>query len=240
MPAAPAHSRASRTGRALLLLAWAWSGLVWAAPAEWFPDPPNIRRYVWNPADCASCRPLNPEPAWTRMADLAGVVGARFLLAADERQGHAYVVAPDRVVLSPAALKLEPCHLAFVVGHELAHLARRHFDEDAIALSVYSGLPADRTVEGAEVMQLVDWDFGLALRVSHLWQAQEDEADWLGAQLAAQARGCSLEAGALAYLARHAQDGGGLAAAHAPSRTRALRLLPFSESVRHLGKLAPP
>lgn len=237
----PGDARPTATGsaRALLLMAWAWTGLAGAAPASWFPDVPNIRRYVWSNGACADCQALAAEPAWARMAALAGVDRVRFLLAPDESQGDAYAAAPDRVVLSPAALKLAPCHLAFVVGHELAHLARRHFDEDAIALSVYSGRSANWTTLGEQALQLVDGDFGLALRVSHLWREQEDEADWLGALLAAQAGGCTLEAGALSYLVHDTQGGGGLAAAHAPSMSRARLLLPFAESARRLAALAP-
>lgn len=89
-------------------------------------------------------------------------------------------------------------------------------------------------------LQRVDGNFGQALRVSHLWQQQEDEADWLGVLLAAQASGCSLEAGALAYLGHDPEAGGGLAAAHAPAMERVLRLLPFAESARRLGTMAPP
>lgn len=238
-PPAPAHA-SCRPGRLAFLLAWFWSSLASAAPALWFPDAPSIRRYVWAGEPCAGCRDLSPRPAWERMVELAGLGPVRFLLAPDESLGHAYATAPNRVVLSPAALRLASCHLNFVVGHELAHLARRHFDEDAIALSVYSGRPADWTGDGQAALQLADGDFGLVLRVSHLWQDQEEEADWLGALLAAQASGCSLEAGAMAYLGHDLASGGGLAAAHAPTMERVVRLLPFAETARRLGNMARP
>ena len=173
------------------------------------------------------------------MAALAGLRGVRFQIAPDASGGPAYSAAPDVVVLSPAALQLPPCQLAFVIGHEIAHIAMRHFDEDAIALSVFSGKSAQWTHKGEEVMQLVDGDFGLALRVSHLWQEQETEADWVGALLAAQASGCSIEASALAYFRHDGEPGGGIAAAHAPSAERMRQLLPFAESARRLTERAP-
>jgi Zn-dependent protease with chaperone function len=168
------------------------------------------------------------------MVALAGVPAVRFRAAPDESGGPAYSVAPDLVVLSPAALKLATCQLAFLVGHEIAHIARRHFDEDAIALSVFSGRSARWTRRGEAAMQLANGDFGLALQVSHLWQQQEQEADWLGALLAAQACGCSIRAGALAYFGEDGASGGGIAATHAPSADRMRQLLPFAESARRL------
>jgi len=174
------------------------------------------------------------------MAALAGLSKVQFRAAADESGGEAYSVAPDIVVLSPSALKLERCQLAFLVGHEIVHIARRHFDEDAIALSVFSGKPANWTRQGSEAMELIDGDFGLALRVSHLWQQQEQEADWLGTLLAAQACGCSIEFGAMAYFRQDLGSGGGIAAAHAASSERMQQLLPFTESAQRLAAQATP
>jgi hypothetical protein len=208
------------------------------APAAWFPDSPTIRHYAWGEQSCPGCKALNPQSVWTRMARLAGLPSVRFLAAPDESSGQAHALAPDAVVVSPSALKLESCQLAFLVGHEIVHIAQRHFDEDAIALSVFSGRPAHWTRQGDAAMQLIDGNFGLALRVAHLWQQQERDADWMGALLAAQACGCSLEASALAYF-RHDESGGGLAAAHAPSTQRMLQLLPFAESARRLAERAP-
>jgi hypothetical protein len=71
-----------------------------------------------------------------------------------------------------------------------------------------------------------------------LWQEQENDADWMGALLAAQACGCSIESGALAYLRHESEAGGGIAAAHAPSAERIRRLLPFTESARRLVEMA--
>jgi len=208
-------------------------------PADWFPDAPTFRHYAWADQPCPGCKTLSPQPTWTRMALLAGVPAVRFKAAPDESGGDAYSVAPDVVVLSPSALKLAACQLAFIVGHEIVHIAQRHFDEDAIALSVYSGKPAYWTRQGEDAMQLADGDFGLALRVSHLWQQQEQEADWVGALLAAQACGCSIESGALAYFRNDSDSGGGIAATHATSAERMRQLIPFTESAQRLMAQAP-
>jgi Zn-dependent protease with chaperone function len=226
-----------RQGALLLLLACV--GLsARAAPAVWFPDPPTFRHYTWTYRPCPGCKALAPRSAWIRMAELAGLPAVRFQAAPDESDGPAYSVAPDVVVLSPSTLKLETCQQAFLIGHEIVHIALRHFDEDAIALSVFSGKPAYWTHQGEDATQLVDGNLGLALRASPLWQQQEYEADWLGALLAAQASGCSIEAGALAYLRRDSESGGGIAAAHAPSTERMRQLLPFAESAQRLAERA--
>ena len=209
------------------------------APAAWFPDSPTFRHYVWADQPCPGCKPLSPSPAWTRMAVLAGLKEVQFKAAPDENRGQAYSAAPNIVVLSPSALKLKACQLAFLIGHEITHIAQRHFDEDAIALSVFSGKPAHWTNHGEDAMQLADGDFGLILRVSHLWEDQEHEADWLGALLAAQACGCSIEASALAYFRNDSESGGGIAAAHAASSERMQQLLPFAESAQRLAERAP-
>mgnify|MGYP000993617053 CR=1 FL=1 len=235
----PIQPRIQRRALATLACVGLLSQGATAAPADWFPDPPTIRHFAWTYQPRADSGALRPRPEWTRMAALAGVPTVRFLGAADEANGPAYSAAPDVVVLTPSALKLDACQLAFVVGHEIVHIARRHFDEDAVALSVFSGMPKNWTDQGEDALQLVDGDFPLALRVSHLWQDQEREADWMGALLAAQAGGCGIESGAIAYLRRESQAGGGLAAAHAPSEERIRHLLPFSESARRLSLIAP-
>lgn len=208
-----------------------------SAPAIWFPDSPVIPYYAWDFQPCSGCEELAVKPVWANMAKLAGVKSVRFMRAPDERNGQAYSAAPDVVVLSPSALKLETCQLAFIVGHEIVHIAQRHFDEDAVALSVFSGKPVNWTNRGEDAMQLMEGDFGLALRMSRLWQEQEREADWIGALLAAQACGCSIESGAAAYLRHDDSEGGGIAATHAPDMERIRQLLPFAESVRRLVEL---
>ncbi len=209
-----------------------------AEPATWFPDAPTFLRYDWSDTPCPGCAPLSARAEWRRMAGLAGVPGVRFRIASNESLGPAYAVAPDIVVLSPAALRLEACQLAFLVGHEIVHIAQRHFDEDAIALSVMSGKPARWTARGEDAMQLTDGNFGLALHAAHLWQAQEAEADWLGSLLAA-ACGCDIEAGALAWFRLDGASGGGLAAAHAESDTRMRQLVPYIEMARRLAARNP-
>ncbi len=208
-----------------------------AQPAPWFPDAPTFTHYDWSGTPCTGCETLVARASWRRMAELAGVPEVRFRLAPDETQGPAYAVAPDIVVLSRAALELKSCQLAFLVGHEIVHIAQRHFDEDAIALSVLSGKPAHWTALGEAALQLTDGDFGLALRVAHLWQAQEAEADWLGTLLAATC-GCDVEAGALAWLRQDEASGGGLAAAHASHRERVQQIEAYADMARRLSARA--
>jgi hypothetical protein len=138
------------------------------------------------------------------------------------------------VVLSPSALKLPDCQLAFVVGQELVHIAQRHFDEDAHELLMLSGKPANWIRAGENAIALLDGNFSLALRMSPSWQHQEWEADWAGSLLAAQACGCSLEKGALSYLRGDSEHGGGLAAAHDTSVERMTPLKPFADSAKRL------
>jgi Zn-dependent protease with chaperone function len=174
------------------------------------------------------------------MASRAGLSQVNFKRAPDESEGHAYSVAPGLVVLSPSALKLPRCQLAFVIGHEIAHIAQRHFDEDAIALSVYSGKPATWTRQGEGALQLADGNFGLVLKLSPLWQKQEQEADWLGALLAAQVYGCNLEESALAYFRQDDDESDSdMAATHPSDAQRIQQLLPFAESARRLTARAP-
>jgi|GEM_PF-5144976 len=223
----------------LLVCAGFFIGEAKAGPAAWFPESPHIRNYAWAYEPCAGCVELAARPAWRRMAALAGVPEVRFVSAPDDSNGEAYSAAPNVVVLSPSAQTLDGCQLAFVIGHEIVHIAQRHFDEDAVALSVFSGRPADWTDKGEDAIQLTDGDFGLALRVSHLWQAQEIEADWMGALLAAQGSGCSIESSALSYLRLDSEAGGGMATTHAPNLERVRRLLPFTESAQRLADSVP-
>jgi Zn-dependent protease with chaperone function len=210
------------------------------APAAWFPDAPTFRHYAWIDQPCPGCSALSPQPTWLRMASLAGLDDVHFKLAPNDSEGDAYSLAPNVVVLSPSAQQLPPCQLAFVIGHELAHIAQRHFDEDAIALSVYAGKPAYWTRDGDDAMQLAEGNFGLMLKLSPLWQQQEREADWLGALLAAQVCNCSLEDSALAYFRQDDDESGDdLVATHPPDTERIQQLLPFSESARRLMALAP-
>lgn len=200
----------------------------------WFPDTAATLAYRWHYVPCSGCDVLEPAPVWSTMQALAGLEEVHFLRAPDEQWGPAYSFPPNAVVVSPEALRLPVCQLNFLVGHELVHLAQRHFDEDARAAAVLSGLAPAWTSSGKRALSLIEGDFGLALKMAPLWQQQEREADWVGALLAAQASGCSLEAGALAYLEAQIGQGGGLAAAHEDSGERVRHLRGFADIAARL------
>lgn len=207
-----------------------------AVRVEWFPDQSDVPHFVWSYQPCEGCRSLAPKPEWRAMTRLAGLEEVRFMLAPDEANGSAYSVAPDVVVISPSALKLNSCQLAFVIGHEIVHIAQRHFDEDALILSVFEGKGSTWTRDGGKAMALLEGNFGLALKMSDLWQQQEQEADWIGALLAAHACSCNLDESALPYLAKQEGYGGGLMAAHPESGNRVSFLEPFRESAQRLAR----
>jgi len=204
------------------------------ARADWFPDQPSTPHFDWTYTPCNGCRSIKPRVEWIAMARLAGLKDVNFLLAPDETNGPAYSYAPNAIVVSLSALKLESCHLSFIIGHEMVHIAQRHFDEDVLAISVMSGKPENWTHSGDEAMHLLEDNFGLAIRMSHLWQQQEQEADWVGALLAAQACHCSVEDSALSYLRADEHYGGGVGAAHDASVNRLHFLQAFAESARRL------
>jgi hypothetical protein len=204
------------------------------AKANWFPDQPSISHFDWTYTPCDGCRSIAPRAEWLAMAGLAGLREVHFLLAPDEANGPAYSYAPNAIVVSPSALKLGSCHLSFIIGHEMVHVAQRHFDEDVLAVSAMSGKPENWTHSGNEAMHLLEDNFGLAIRMSDLWQRQEQEADWVGALLAAQACHCSLEDSALSYLRADKGYGGGVGAAHDASMNRVHFLQSFAESAKRL------
>lgn len=233
------HLHALRS--AILVCALMTAPAVYAkgtAKASWFPDQPSTPLFSWAYKPCDGCTNLQPKSAWIKMAGLAGLKDVHFLLAADEANGQAYSYAPNAVVVSPSALKLKSCQLAFIVGHELSHIAQRHFDEDAMMLSVLSGKRPEWTHDGEQAMHLLDDDFPLALRMSPTWQQQEREADWMGALLAANGCGCTLEESALSYLANDGDAGGGIAASHGVSLERLHYLEVFGESAKRLADRA--
>lgn len=207
--------------------------------AKWFPDPPSIPRFNWIYTPCEGCRPIHPRPEWRAMASLAGLRKVHFLLAPSEANGPAYSFAPNAVVIAPSALKLSFCHLSFLIGHEIGHIAQRHFDEDAVAAAALSGKRENWTREGAQAMQLLEDNFILALHMSELWQQQEREADWVGALLAAQACRCSIQDSALSYLKADTDYGGGVAAAHDTNASRVRFLQAFNVSARRLAAWTP-
>jgi Zn-dependent protease with chaperone function len=237
--AAARFPRAARGCAVLSVLCSVVSGALAGDKAPWFPGQPETRRFSWAGETCEGCDALTPRSEWQAMASLAGLKDIRFLLAPDESKGPAWSYAPDVVVLAPSALKLPDCQLAFVVGHELVHIAQRHFDEDAHNLLVLSGKPANWTRTGETALGLLEGDFSLALRLSANWHQQEHEADWMGALLAAQACKCSLEKSALSYLSEDGQHGGGLASAHATESDRIDFLRPFADSARKLASRMP-
>lgn len=202
--------------------------------AAWFPDQVSVPQFKWSYQPCEGCKAMTAKPEWQIMARLAGLKEVYFVLSPDESSGPAYSVAPNVVVISPSALKLKPCQLSFVIGHEIVHIAQRHFDEDALILSVFEGKGSTWTRNGEKAMALLEGNFGLAFKMSDLWQQQEQEADWIGALLAAHACGCNLDESALSYLAKQEGYGGGLIAAHPESANRLSFLMPFEESARRL------
>ncbi len=224
---------------------WVWLGAAASAQAgepvraEWFPDASRVARFTWSDERCDACAPLAPRPEWLAMAKLAGLAQIRFLRADRSALGPAWSFAPGTVVLSAATLRLPRCQLDFVIGHELVHIAQRHFDEDAHDVSVLSGMAPTWTRAGEDAMALLDGDFPLVLRMSPFWQQQERESDWIGALLAAQAGGCRLEDGALAYLGADTESGGGIIASHGAGAERARFLLDFVESARRLAERNP-
>ena len=202
--------------------------------APWFPGAPRTDRFSWLGQACEGCTPLTPRPEWLTMEALSSLGEISFLLAPDEDGGPAWSYPPNVVVVSPSALNLPSCQLAFLIGHELVHIAQRHFDEDAHDLLVLAGKPPNWTLTGETAMGLLDGDLSLALRMSAIWQQQEREADWVGALLAAQACKCTLEKSALSYFSTGGGYGGGVAAAHDTDAERARFLKAFSDSARRL------
>lgn len=204
-----------------------------ARHAAWFPDRPMQTAYEWQYTPCDGCQPLEPRRDWLKMQQLAGLEGVRFLAAPNEQRGDAYSFAPDTVVLSPRALRLPRCQLSFIVGHELVHLAMRDPDEDARTASVLSGLRPTWTQNGQRALSLLDGDYGLAIKMSSIWQQQERRADWVGALLAADGAGCTLAESAMPYLDQ-AGYGGGIGAAHQADAARIRFLRGFASPAQRL------
>jgi len=207
-----------------------------AQRAPWFPDASRVTHFSWSGEPCDECKTVTVRPEWQRMVDLAGLEEVQFLQSRDRGLGPAWSYAPGTIVLSSATLSLPRCQLAFVIGHELVHIAQRHFDEDAHAVSILSGKSSSWTEAGEEAMELLDGDFPLALRMSPMWHQQEQEADWVGSLLAAQAAGCGLEQGALKFLGVDEDSGGGVISAHDESQERVHFLKAFTESAKRLAQ----
>jgi Zn-dependent protease with chaperone function len=223
-------------------------GLSWGAtcqdallptPAAWLPDSPDTPRFEWTYTPCDGCVELSPRPEWLKLAHLADLGSVRFMLDPSEARGVAYSAAPNVVVLTRTALGLPRCELAFVMGHEMAHLHMRDYDEDAAMAEAFTGHDANWTRDGALAMSLVD--FPLALEMSYAWQRQEETADWIGAMLAAQAQGCRLRDGAFRFLSG-GQTPEGMLRSHPSDQARVQYLSVFRESVDILAARAkqPP
>jgi len=202
--------------------------------AEWFPDRPDQQAYEWHYKPCPDCVPLEVPRDWQRMQRLAGLETVHYLKAKSDKMGDAYSFAPNGLVLSEAALRLPRCQLDFVVGHELVHLAMHDYDEDANSVAVLSGMKPSWTHNGKQALSLLSGDYALAIKMASVWQGQERWADWVGALLAAEGAGCTLQVGALPYLDAKAGYGGGIGAAHEADAVRARFLAGFSEPVARL------
>lgn len=202
--------------------------------ADWFPDTPNVPHFRWEQRPCPSCTELTKTGHWRKMVSLAGLHDIHFLLAPDDQNGMAYSIAPATIVLSPTAMRLGNCALNFVVGHELTHLALRHYDQDVATLASLTHQTITPDISGDDVIQMLDGDFSLALKMSPYWEAEEREADWAGSLLAAQACGCSIEKGAIAFLRSAESEGGGIAASHKTDKERIKELKPFIPSAHIL------
>ena len=88
-----------------------------------------------------------------RCADRSSVTSPRLVIADDRAQAAAFVLADGTIVLSRRALDIissgaEPAvadaRLAFVLGHELAHLANSDFWERPVETSQTRAAPAER------------------------------------------------------------------------------------------------
>ncbi len=209
--------RAPAVGFTLALILY-FTGVSVATPSvhrtDWLPDAATNFRYQWSGQLCDGCRLIEPRFAWRKMQHLAGLTDVRFVVSPDESLGSAYTLPPNILVVSNSTLGLPRCQLNFVIGHELVHLAQRHYDEDAATAATLSGRNPSWTKSGDRAMTLLEDNFVMALRMSDIWRAQEREADWVGVMLSAEATGCTVEDGGQAYLKRSDGHGGGLAASH--------------------------
>lgn len=210
-----------------------------ARASDWLPAFPHVPAYRWTHRPCDGCLSLIEQPDWRTMADLLGLHSVQFLMAPDEQRGHAFSYPPKAVVLSPSTIEMEVCAVNFLVGHELVHLAYRHADQDAAALALLARRKATWTGDGDTALAMLNDNFLAALNLAFSWQQQELEADWIGALIAAEASGCTLEQGALGYLDGVDAEGGGVAATHGTLADRIEHLKVFSESARRLAFRRP-
>ena len=216
-------------GRIVLLLAQlaAWGAQATPALArdQWMPDPPFVGQLVWDiePPSERSCdaRIDHRDTALIeRLSRHAGLAGVQIEVCSE--QYAASSIPPGVLRVAPQILGLPHCQKAFILGHELAHLAMRHSEEEFVATL---DLSRARRRTASEALAIESADLAVVLDLGPLLIAQEREADWIGAMLAA-TEGCNLAASALAFLSQEALhgDGGGIASAHEENLVR-IRLL---------------
>jgi len=170
-----------------------------AAAEPWMPERPSFQNVFWDlptthPQGCAAISAVD-HPLFARMARMAGIPKTALYLC-NATEASAWTLPPRAVAVTAALARLPYCQKAFVLGHELGHLAMRHAEETANALRIVAHLPTSRA---SDAFSAADYDFSLLLDLGPLLRAQEQEADRLGALLSA-GIGCHLEESGLAYL----------------------------------------
>lgn len=170
-----------------------------AAAEPWMPDRPSFQNVFWDlpstpPQGCVVVGPAG-HPLFARLASLAGIPQTKLYLCR-AAEASAWTLPPGAVAVTAELAKLPYCQKAFVLGHELGHLAMRHAEETANALRIVAHLPTSRA---SDAFSAADYDFSLLLDLGPLLRAQEREADRLGALLSA-GIGCRLKESGLAYL----------------------------------------
>ena len=202
---------------------------AWAVEA-WMPERPSFRGVDW---DVATAPPggcevvdLAQHSLLSRLSALAGLRMPALYLCAG-RGVEASTLPPYGIAVTGELASLPLCQKAFVLGHELAHLAMRHAEETAAALRSVARLP---TASAVDAFAVADFDMSLLLHLSPLLRAQEIEADRLGALLAA-GLGCPLEQSGLAYLKRLPLQGArAVVETHDGPAERARKLQPLAAS----------
>ena len=227
------------------MLAWlaliASGGQVWAQE-KWMPDKLAVAALPdW--ADVKSSGCVAPGGAtlamFDRLKESAGAARAELAVCAATGD-EARALPSARIEISPRVEGLTQCERAFVLGHELAHVALGHADFEAHYLIALAHLP---TQSAADAMAAADYDLSLVFELLPTAQEDEYEADWVGALLAG-TQGCSLDAGALHYFRRfvRSMSGQGLLPTHEEFGRRMERLQSWHavvESVRANAAVMP-
>lgn len=200
------------------------------AVEAWMPEAPHFHGLVWDlaPAPLGDCErvTLSDQSLLARLAKMAGIRMPLLYLCAGPAAA-AWTLPPRALAVTGELAGLPYCQKAFVLGHELAHLAMHHAEETALALRDLARLP---TASAADAFAAADFDMALLLQLSPLLRAQESEADRLGVMLAA-GLGCRLDQSGLAYLKQlPAKNSQAVVATHAATSQRVRELQPFSAS----------